>query len=81
MLRPLPASLARNSIFCTLLLALAAVLVGLGVTSLSMSVRAIPRVAQKLGGLTRDDCRRLADAAAGASSPAAAREEARAVLG
>ncbi|MAT18755.1 MAG: phosphoenolpyruvate--protein phosphotransferase [Leifsonia sp.] len=61
--------------------ALAAVLVGLGVTSLSMSVRAIPRVAQKLGGLTRDDCRRLADAAAGASSPAAAREEARAVLG
>ena len=61
--------------------ALAAVLVGLGVTSLSMSARAIPRVAQKLGALSRADCRAMAEAAAAAHSPATARDAARAVLG
>jgi phosphotransferase system enzyme I (PtsI) len=40
--------------------ALAPVLVGLGVTSLSMSPRAIPAVRDALAARTLDDCRRLA---------------------
>ncbi|MFC5502857.1 phosphoenolpyruvate--protein phosphotransferase [Lysinimonas soli] len=60
---------------------LAVVLVGLGVSSLSMAVRALPRVAQRLGTVTLDECRRAAEEAVAASSPAEARARARAALG
>ncbi|HZE37961.1 MAG TPA: phosphoenolpyruvate--protein phosphotransferase [Stackebrandtia sp.] len=43
--------------------ALAVVLAGLGVTSLSMSARALPRVRRSLSEHTMDDCRRAADQA------------------
>ncbi len=52
---------------------LAAVLVGMGVTSLSMAGAAVKSVGAKLATLTLDDCRRAADAALSASSPADAR--------
>jgi phosphotransferase system enzyme I (PtsI) len=57
--------------------ALAPVLVGLGVTSLSMSARAVPAVREALAGHTLEDCRRLAAAALAATGPAEARAEAR----
>ncbi|MFS0705892.1 phosphoenolpyruvate--protein phosphotransferase, partial [Cellulomonas sp. 179-A 9B4 NHS] len=56
--------------------ALAVVLVGLGVTSLSMTPRALPDVAAVLGATTWDECRRLARLAV--TSPGA--EHARAVV-
>lgn len=61
--------------------ALAAVLVGLGMTSLSMSARAIPEVGDVLARTTYDECRRVADMALGASSATAAREAVLARLG
>ncbi|MQA10620.1 MAG: phosphoenolpyruvate--protein phosphotransferase [Pseudonocardiaceae bacterium] len=59
---------------------LAAVLVGLGVTSLSMTPRALPAVGARLSGLDLPTCRALASAALAGSSPQAAREGARATL-
>jgi len=59
---------------------LATVLVGLGVTSLSMAAAAVKPVGAQLGAVTLEDCRRAAEAALAASAPAAAREAARAAL-
>ena len=59
---------------------LAAVLVGLGVTSLSMAAAAVKPVGAKLAAVTLDDCRRAAAAALTATDPAEARVAARAVL-
>ncbi|MFK0242194.1 phosphoenolpyruvate--protein phosphotransferase [Microbacterium sp. NPDC090281] len=59
---------------------LAPVLVGLGVTSLSMAPRSLGRVAARLSELSSDDCRRAAAAAIEASSVAAARAAASAAL-
>lgn len=53
--------------------ALACVLVGLGVSSLSMTPRAIPDVAAVLGATTYDECVRLAQVAVSASSAAEGR--------
>lgn len=52
---------------------LAPVLVGLGVTSLSMAPRSLGRVATRLKELSVADCRRAAEAAVGAISANAAR--------
>jgi phosphotransferase system enzyme I (PtsI) len=60
--------------------ALACVLVGLGVTSLSMSPPALPAVRAALAAHTRDQCRRAAAAARTARGAADAREKARAEL-
>jgi len=54
--------------------ALAPVLVGLGVTSLSMSARAIPAVRESLAGHTHAECREMAQAAMAAPNAVAARE-------
>ena len=59
---------------------LAAVLIGMGVTSLSMAPSAIPYVGSRLDSVTFDQCRRAADAVLGASDPAEARYLALAVL-
>lgn len=53
--------------------ALAPVLVGSGVTSLSMTPRALGRVAAALRSVSDEDCRRAADAARSASSAVDAR--------
>jgi phosphoenolpyruvate-protein phosphotransferase (PTS system enzyme I) len=53
--------------------ALAVVLVGLGITSLSMAPRAIPAVRDALAAHTLEDCQRLAAAALAAEDPTAAR--------
>lgn len=58
----------------------AAVLVGLGASSLSMTARAIPTVGARLAGVTLEQCRAAAAAACAASEPTAARAAARAVL-
>jgi phosphotransferase system enzyme I (PtsI) len=58
----------------------AAVLVGLGATSLSMVARAIPTVGARLAGVTLAQCREAAAAACAAPDPAAARAAARAAL-
>lgn len=58
----------------------AAVLVGLGATSLSMVARAIPTVGARLAGVTLEQCRAAATAACAAHDPAAARAAARAAL-
>ncbi|NNH05960.1 phosphoenolpyruvate--protein phosphotransferase [Cellulomonas fimi] len=60
--------------------ALAVVLVGLGVTSLSMTPRALPDVAAVLAATTLDECRRLAQLALAASSAADAEAVVRAAL-
>ncbi|WP_414974556.1 phosphoenolpyruvate--protein phosphotransferase [Gordonia sp. (in: high G+C Gram-positive bacteria)] len=60
---------------------LACVLVGLGVTSLSAAPKAAPAVGLKLSTVTLDQCTQAAAAALAATSPAAARDAARAVLG
>ena len=52
---------------------LAVVLVGLGVSSLSMTARAIPDVAALLREVDLDECRRLARLAVEAESAAEAR--------
>jgi len=58
----------------------AAVLVGLGATSLSMVSRAIPAVAARLGEVTVEQCRAAAVAACAAAGPDSARAAARAAL-
>lgn len=58
----------------------AAVLVGLGASSLSMTARAIPTVGARLAGVTLEQCRAAAAAACAAPEPTAARAAARAVL-
>jgi phosphotransferase system enzyme I (PtsI) len=60
--------------------ALACVLVGLGVSSLSMTPRSIPDVADVLGATTYDQCARLARLALAARDAAAARRAVRAEL-
>nr|WP_201469183.1 phosphoenolpyruvate--protein phosphotransferase [Microbacterium hydrocarbonoxydans] len=60
---------------------LAPVLVGLGVTSLSMTSRALGRVAVALAGATEAQCREAADAALKAVTAADARVAAAAILG
>ncbi|UPL15032.1 phosphoenolpyruvate--protein phosphotransferase [Microbacterium galbinum] len=60
--------------------ALAPVLAGLGVTSLSMAPRALGRVGAALAAVDQDACRRAADAALAAPTASAAREAVGAVL-
>lgn len=60
--------------------ALAAVLVGLGVTSLSMTARSLGRVAAALAVVTADDCRRAATAVLAAGTADEARAAAAAAL-
>jgi phosphotransferase system enzyme I (PtsI) len=60
--------------------ALACVLVGLGVTSLSMSAPSLPLVRAALARHTLDECRQAAAAARAARTPAAAKEAARTFL-
>ena len=60
--------------------ALACVLVGLGVTSLSMSARALPMVRAALAAHTLDQCQQAATAARAATTAAQARAAARAAL-
>jgi phosphotransferase system enzyme I (PtsI) len=60
--------------------ALAAVLVGLGVSSLSMTPRSIPNVADVLATLTRAECEHLAELAVEAPTATAARLAVRAEL-
>ena len=59
---------------------LAIVLVGLGATSLSMAPSALADVRQSLLRVTRDDARRLAEAALGADDAGSACAAARAAL-
>lgn len=59
---------------------LAPVLIGLGVTSLSMTARALGRVGAALAEVTDDQCRAAAAAALKAATAADARAEARAAL-
>ena len=54
--------------------ALAVVLLGLGITSLSMGPSAVRAVGARLGQVSLDQCRRAADVALAATSPAAARD-------
>ena len=61
--------------------ALAAVLVGLGITSLSMAPAAVRAVGAQLGAVTADACREAAEVALAASDPHTARAQVRAVLG
>ena len=61
--------------------ALAPVLIGLGVTSLSMTARSLARVAARLRTVSADDCRRAAAAARGAATAADARTAVAAALG
>ena len=60
--------------------ALAAVLIGLGVTSLSMTARSLGRVAAALSEVTEDDCRRAAQAVLAAGTAGEARAAAAAAL-
>ncbi len=60
---------------------LACVLVGLGVTSLSMAAAAVRPVGARVAQVSADLCEEMADAAVAAVDPATAREAARAVLG
>jgi multiphosphoryl transfer protein len=59
---------------------LAPVLVGLGVSSLSMTPNALAEVGQSLGSVTLDTCRQAARAACDSDSAASAREAVRAVI-
>ena len=60
---------------------LACVMVGMGVTSLSMAAKAIPEVGVQLGQVTRAQCKKAAKAAMRANDPRAAREAAKTALG
>ncbi len=60
--------------------ALAVVLVGMGITSLSMAPAAVRGVGAQLGQATDDQCKRAAEAALGAGDPQEARTAVRAVL-
>ncbi len=59
---------------------LACVLIGLGVTSLSMAASAVSGVGAQLASVTLEQCRQAAQAVLGATDSAAARERARQVL-
>jgi phosphotransferase system enzyme I (PtsI) len=59
---------------------LACVLVGLGVTSLSMAAAAVRPVGAQVADVTLGRCEEMAEAALAAADPAAAREAARALL-
>lgn len=59
---------------------LACVLVGLGVTSLSMAAAAVRPVGARLATASLEQCREMANAALAAADPSAARDAARAVL-
>ncbi|QWZ09133.1 phosphoenolpyruvate--protein phosphotransferase [Nocardioides panacis] len=59
---------------------LAAALVGMGITSLSMALAAVRPVGAQLAAVTMDTCERAAEAALGAVDPRAARVAVRAVL-
>ncbi|WP_420114348.1 phosphoenolpyruvate--protein phosphotransferase [Pseudactinotalea sp.] len=59
---------------------LAAVLVGLGVTSLSAAAAALPAVGARLAGVSLAGCQEAARAALAATDPVEAREAARAVV-
>ena len=59
---------------------LACVLVGLGVTSLSMAAAAVRPVGAQLMKVSLEQCRAMAEAAVATSEPAAAREAARSAL-
>jgi phosphotransferase system enzyme I (PtsI) len=60
--------------------ALACVLTGLGVTSLSMSAPSLPRVRAELARHTFEECRRAAEAARSATTAAGARSAATLLL-
>ncbi len=60
---------------------LACVLIGMGITSLSMATSAISAVGAQLGQVTMDQCRQAADAVRGARDAKDARTRARAALG
>ena len=60
---------------------LACVLVGLGVTSLSMAATAIPSVGVRLGSVTLDQCREAAERIVGTRNARDAKELALALLG
>jgi len=60
--------------------ALAVVLVGLGVTSLSMAPRALPAVAEVLSGVSLDQAQQIARSALAARSPSEAKAAVRAEL-
>jgi phosphotransferase system enzyme I (PtsI) len=60
---------------------LATVLVGMGVTSLSMAPAAVRAVGAQLGAVSSDACRVAADAALSAADPQEARAAVREVLG
>ncbi|WP_322936670.1 phosphoenolpyruvate--protein phosphotransferase [Nocardioides bizhenqiangii] len=59
---------------------LACVLVGLGITSLSMAAAAVRPVGARVGGVTLGRCEEMAEAALAAEDPASAREAARVLL-
>ena len=59
---------------------LATVLIGMGITSLSMASAAVRPVGARLSGATLETCRRAAEAALAASDPLAARAAVREVL-
>src|SRR5690606_40083673 len=59
---------------------LACVLVGMGVTTLSMGATALPMVRAALARATREQCRRAAEAALEARGPSEARAAARTAL-
>lgn len=59
---------------------LACVFVGMGVTSLSMAVSAIPYVGSKLAKVTMDQCREAAKAVLGAQDPGEARTLAASII-
>lgn len=60
---------------------LACVLVGMGVSSLSMAATAVRPVGARLAATTLDQCEEAAEAALAAADPAAGREAVRALLG
>ena len=59
---------------------LAAAMVGMGVTSLSMALAAVRAVGAQLAGVTMDVCEQAAEAALAASDPVAARDAVHRVL-
>ena len=59
---------------------LAAALVGMGITSLSMALAAVRPVGAQLAAVTMDTCEHAAEAALSAADPMAARDAVRAVL-
>ncbi len=59
---------------------LACVLIGMGITSLSMAARAVRPVGAQLSRVSMDTCEAAAEAALGASDPMAARDAVRALL-